>query len=294
VLGLPSLTLPSSRSAKLRLAPALEAGTQGLFFDCEYHGLGVRFHCDSSELLEKLRSWVPAPWRRRAEPGLSLHWWDAQRLWPEDEGPFDEDADPRFEVRGEVIVQRDFMARRLGCSGAAIAVRTDSTDGFFNALRFFLPQALFSRGALVLHSAAVVGHDGRARIFLGHSGAGKTTVASLAENRPVLGDDITLARVTGTGLTVEPALLGQKFWRTDWLGRPAEVAGLYWLTKADDVSLRKLSPAELARALVHSVLLPEPRLAGALMEAVGQLGERVPGFELSFRKDPAFWEVVDG
>jgi hypothetical protein len=240
------------------------------------------------------RAKLPESWLRSAEPRLSLHWRDADALWPGDQGPFDEDPDPGFEVAGDTVLQRDFVARRLGEREAIIAARPASSNGLFNALRWFLPPALLGQGALVAHSAVILGRDGRAHVFLGHSGAGKSTIASLANGRPVLGDDINLIRVGDLSATAEAALLGQARFEASRLDQPAVIAGFYWLKQSSEVKSRALPPSELARALLHTFLLSDSELAPALMTALAQLVRQIPGFELSFRKDTDFWEVIDG
>ncbi len=254
----------------------------------------MRFFFDRPEAMAFARARLPAVWLRQGEPSLSLQWRDADRLWPDDEATFDEDPDPRFEVQGDTVLQRDFVARRFGPREAVIAVRPESSDGLFNALRWFLPPALLSHGALIAHSAAIIGRDGRAHVFLGHSGAGKSTVASLAAGRPVLGDDINLIRIGDLAATVEPALLGQARFDATRLDRPVQVAGFYWLSQSAKVEARALAPGELARALVHTFLLSDGALAPRLMECLVPLVRLVPGFELSFRKDTDFWEVIHG
>ncbi len=284
----------SSRPGKRKLAQHLTPLGSAPHFYCLYHGVPLRFAFDHRASLEFARGRLPMAWLREAEPALSLHWQDAHRLWTGGDVEFDEDPDPGFEVRGDMVLQRDFVARRLSPREAVIAAKADSSDGLFNALRWFLPPALLSRGALVAHSAAVIGNDGRAHVFLGHSGAGKSTIASFAGNRVVLGDDINLIRVGELGATVEPALLGQARFDRDRIDKPAPLAGFYWLRQSSEVQVRALGPGELARALVHTFLLSDSSLASALMERLVQLVRQVPGFELSFRRDADFWRVIDG
>jgi hypothetical protein len=55
-----------------------------------------------------------------------------------------------------------------------------------------------------------------------------------------------------------------------------------------------LRPIEIIRALLPNVLFfsSESKANRRLLEIVGQAAEEVPGYELAFRKDPAFWEVL--
>ncbi len=284
----------ATRAGKHRLAEALDTVSEAPHFDCHYHGLAVRFRFETPESLAFARDRLPASWLRQGEPKLHLHWRDADLLWSDPDSAFDDDPDPGFEVAGDVVLQRDFVARRLGDWEAVIASRRDSTDGIFNALRWFLPPALLKQGALVAHSSVIVGKDGRAHVFLGHSGAGKSTIASLAGGRTVLGDDINLIRVGDLATTAEAALLGQARFDPANLDKRSTVAGFYWLKQSPQVAARALEPGEAARALLHSCLLSDPAMAPELMELLARIVRQVPGFELSFRKDADFWEVIDG
>src|ERR1700720_1801856 len=84
-----------------------------------------------------------------------------------------------------------------GRSGLAGALWTHEDGGerfpgvFENFLRVLVAYRLLELGGTVLHSAGVV-RDGAAFLFLGRSGAGKTTAArlSLAQGAEVLSDDL--------------------------------------------------------------------------------------------------------
>jgi hypothetical protein len=98
----------------------------------------------------------------------------------------------------------DWLADGPGMSGA---LWTPEDGGerfpgvFENFLRVLVAYRLLEIGGVVLHSAGVV-KDGAAFLFLGRSGAGKTTVArlSLARGGEVLSDDLNalIADAAGT------------------------------------------------------------------------------------------------
>jgi len=60
-------------------------------------------------------------------------------------------------------------------------------------LRILLTMVLLPQSGFLLHGATIV-RDGRAYIFFGRSGAGKSTVASLSPEGSVLTDEISLVR----------------------------------------------------------------------------------------------------
>jgi hypothetical protein len=62
-------------------------------------------------------------------------------------------------------------------------------------LRVVCSFCLLERGGLLLHASSIVS-QGRAFVFAGPSGAGKTTMARLGAPRPVLSDEVTALRPT--------------------------------------------------------------------------------------------------
>jgi len=76
-------------------------------------------------------------------------------------------------------------------------------------LRHFLvnqviPRYLGSRGRLIVHASAVALQDGRAVVFLGATGYGKSTLAASfhASGAPLLADDCVLLKSGGAGVVV--------------------------------------------------------------------------------------------
>jgi hypothetical protein len=70
-----------------------------------------------------------------------------------------------------------------------------------------LPVVLLQRGSLVMHASAVV-VDGRAAVFLGAPGTGKSTIAAAfhCAGSPVLADDIVGIRLNDGDLSVLPGV----------------------------------------------------------------------------------------
>lgn len=158
-----------------------------------------------------------------------------------------------------------FMGRLDWRPELAGAVWTSEAEGgrfreiFENFLRVLTAYRLLEIGGVMLHSAGVES-DGRAWIFFGRSGAGKTTLSrkSLEAGRRVLSDDINAVRpMEGAGDDrpfVERMPFAGDLGRT---GRPGEafpLVALYRLEKgrrlgADGVEVRPLEPALAVAAL---------------------------------------------
>jgi hypothetical protein len=159
-------------------------------------------------------------------------------------------------------------------------------------LRILLSWKLAGQNGFLLHAATVV-RDGKAYVFTGRSGAGKSTVASLSPKGSVLTDEISLLRRENG----EWRAYGTPFWgefRAAGSNSSSPVQGIYRLVQAAENRVTPLRPLEMIRALLPNVLFfsSESEANRRLLEIVGQAAEEMPGYELAFRKDPAFWEVL--
>lgn len=161
----------------------------------------------------------------------------------------------------------------------------------FRALCSFL---LFREGGFLLHAAAVV-ERGRAWVFCGRSGSGKTTVARLAGDRLVLNDDTTgVRRVRGGFRACATPFFGEGGPGMGTRNVCAPIAAVCFLVKSDRFAHRRLGASEAIARALPDVFLPkgDPATAGALLDALAALVGRVPCYELSFARDPALWDYV--
>ena len=159
-------------------------------------------------------------------------------------------------------------------------------------LRVLLSWKLAGRHGFLLHAATVV-RGGKAYVFTGRSGAGKSTVASLAPAGTVLTDEISLLRFENG----EWRAYGTPFWgefRAAGSNSSAPVRGLFRLVQAAENRVAPLRPLEMLRALLPNVLFfsTEPEANRRLLKILGHAVDSISGYELSFRKDAAFWEVL--
>jgi hypothetical protein len=167
-------------------------------------------------------------------------------------------------------------------------------------LDFPVDQLLFQHrfvrsGRLEVHCSAVV-IDGRAWLFCGHSGAGKTTTARLWRRfRPrttILSDDRAVLNLRqGRAWAHGTPWHGTGGFETA-LSRP--LAGICFLEQAKATSLSPIGRAE-AGALLFARSFPPLWAAdgvGAALELCGQVIASVPCYRLAFRKDRSAVEAV--
>src|SRR5205823_4169108 len=101
-----------------------------------------------------------------------------------------------FWLRGEVDLARGDARARFAEKDAAGSVE--------NFLRVAPAHLLLPRRGFLLHACAAVDGDG-AVVAFGPSGAGKTTLASLAGDRPVISDDLVALAFVDDELRAIPA-----------------------------------------------------------------------------------------
>ena len=192
-------------------------------------------------------------------------------------------AEFAYDFEGAVVRAH---ARRICFDGVRNEYALDSL------LRILLSWKLTGRDGFLLHAATVI-RNGKAYVFAGRSGAGKSTLASLSPEGSVLTDEISLLRRENG----EWRAYGTPFWgefRAAGSNTSAPVRGIFRLVQAAENRVTSLRPVEMIRALLQNVLFfsSEPEATRRLLQIVGQAVEEMPGYELAFRKDPAFWEVL--
>ena len=183
------------------------------------------------------------------------------------------------------------MKKRVGQAGLS-PTGERRADIVLNCLRQICARVIIEEGGLVLHAACIV-RTGRAFVFVGQSGAGKTTVCTLSPHCRIATDDTTVVRrldgkfvawgMPGTGSFQPPADSG-----------PFEVAAVFKLVQDKRV---RLVPMSGAKATAGILALPffssEGEIVGKMLELVRDLTDHVPCYELHFRKDPSFWKCID-
>lgn len=156
-------------------------------------------------------------------------------------------------------------------------------------------RLLMADGVLVVHGATVQ-YDDMALLFVGHSGAGKSTMAALAESAGgrVLSDDRSIVAVHEATATV---------WGTPWhgthrSGSPASTAltAMFLLVQDAEDRAEGVSAARATGELLVRLIHPGARPADKerLLDTVTAVAERVPMAELRFRPTvPAFHLAAD-
>ena len=174
-------------------------------------------------------------------------------------------------------------------------IRFDGVENQYaldSMLRVFLTWKLLNHNGFLLHAATIV-RNRKAYIFTGRSGAGKSTVASLSPEGSVLTDEISLLR-RENGVW---RAYGTPFWgefRAAGSNTSAPVAGIFRLLQAAENRVEALRPAAILRALLPNVLFFSTAAEAnrRLLDILSQAALEVSGYNLAFRKNASFWEVL--
>jgi len=163
-----------------------------------------------------------------------------------------------------------------------------------NAARYLVARIATEAGGLALHGAGLK-RGGRATIFAGVSGSGKSTAAHLAAPAESLGDDFAVVLPTTGGWAV-PAL---PFDNAETA--PAvpvrgltPLAGVWRLFKADRHRVERPSGVRAQASLLACAAFPWalPDLADQAGEAVAKLAASGRFAHLHFALDPGFWPLL--
>jgi hypothetical protein len=160
---------------------------------------------------------------------------------------------------------------------------------------YLMCRLLARDGGFVVHAAAVE-YEGRGLIFVGHSGAGKSTMSEIAEGvgARVLSDDRAIVTMTND----QPLVWGSPWHGSHRKGAAANapLCGVFLLAQHLEDSIAPLAPAralgEIFVRLIHPTIDADE--TASVLEALGTLVAQLPVHELRFRPTPrAFRLAVD-
>lgn len=210
------------------------------------------------------------------------------------------DLDPRPDgLRLAGVGFYALLERRPGSWRAGLWLRPDDLGSFLgvltNVLRVVVAHRLLADGGALLHSAAVA-RDGEGLLFVGRSGAGKSTVAGQALERglDVLSDELAalIPRPGGAAVAALPFAGDLEPVRDP--APPLPLGRVLLLAQAPHDALSPV-PASLAVAAA-AVCAPwvngDPHAGPRLLDNLARLLGGVPAARLEFRRAGTFWPLL--
>jgi hypothetical protein len=205
----------------------------------------------------------------------------------------DEDVEVSL-VGEEWRLQRgDFRAEWNPAAGKGRIQQSANPYSIDCVLRIVHSLTLAREGGFLLHSASAI-RNGRAFLFSGVSGAGKTTISRLAPRDTILlTDEISYVRRAGERFEA----CGTPF--AGEMGTPGEncaapLAALFFLAKGRENRVDAIPQGEAVRLLMRNILFfaHDAELVKLVFRSACEFAERVPVKRLTFWPDERVWELV--
>lgn len=219
------------------------------------------------------------------------------------------DDDVRVRRDGEewILERGDFLARWDPGTGQGVVRQNANPYSLDSVLRILHSLILARRGGFLLHAASAI-CEGRAFLFSGVSGAGKTTMTRIATpDVTLLTDEISYVRPEGFGpAKIRPESAHKnpvyRAFGTPFAGELAKagentsapIAALFFLEKGPKNLIENLSPAEAVRRLMRNILFfaEDPTLVEELLATACAFVATLPIRRLTFYPDCQVWDEV--
>lgn len=161
-------------------------------------------------------------------------------------------------------------------------------------LRVVFALLAFDAGGLLVHGAALAAGP-RAYLFLGPSGAGKTTVARNAAGRRVLNDDLPLLWPAPGGCEVFATPFSNPTQVAPAGPGSASLAAIFHLVQAPVVTRTPIRPAAALAALAARapIVGSDPSRGARLLHRARTICAIVHSDYLQFTPNPSFWQIVE-
>ena len=205
------------------------------------------------------------------------------------------DEDVRVDRHGGTwrLRRGDFRAQWNPGAGRGRIRQTANPYSIDSVLRIVHTLILAQEGGFLLHSAGAI-RNGRAFLFSGVSGAGKTTISRLAPpDVTLLTDEVSYVRrvdgeyhACGTPFAGELARAGENC--------SAPIASLFFLKQGPENKIEAISKPEAIRRLMRNILFfaDDAELVKKVFQSACEFVDRVPVQRLTFVPDARVWDLI--
>jgi hypothetical protein len=195
---------------------------------------------------------------------------------------------------GRWLMQRgDFRAEWNPSAARGRIQQTSNPYSLDSVLRIVHTLLLAREGGFLLHASSAI-RNGRAFLFSGVSGAGKTTMARLAPpDAALLTDEISYVTrrdgrysAAGTPFFGELARVGENL--------QAPIDALYLLVKGSENKIEPIVGADAVRGLLGNILFfaRDPEFVKLVFDSAFDFVNRIPVRRLTFVPDTSVWELI--
>jgi len=279
----------SRRDGRAKFLPPMTQAAQPAIA-IEIGGMAIALHTQDSAFRRMLEDRYAGFVKPSANPQFQF---DIDLWEPSETARADEDVQVKREASEWFLQRGDFRARWNAELGRGHIQQSRNPYAIDSVLRIVHTLLLARQGGFLLHAASAI-RGGRAYLFAGVSGAGKTTISRLApSDATLLSDEISYVRregnqyrACGTPFAGELAKLGEN--------QSAPLSTLFLLEKGPENRIEEVSTAEAIRLLLRNILFfaDDRELVSLVFRSACEFVEQVPVRRLVFVPDERVWEMI--
>ena len=174
-----------------------------------------------------------------------------------------------------------------------------SVASVYKFLFLYISLILAKQKKLFIHGAGIKKKDS-GYLFLGESGAGKTTIAGSVKRGDVFSDDSPVIGREDNLFYIYPSPYSQvdmfEHKRDGRCLKKTELIKLFFLKKSDKLFIkprdRKTALAEIIKKHIHSFEFMESKSRIAAFDLCYDLCNSLPIYDLYFQKNDKFWNII--
>ena len=255
----------------------------------EIGGMAIRLRCGDPAFIDWLTSRYAGYVGRSDEASFDFE----IELAPAGRESGNEDLSVSWDSGCWLMERGDFRAEWNPSSGRGRVQQAVNPYSLDSVLRIMHTLLLAPKGGFLVHASSAV-RNGRAFLFSGVSGAGKTTIASLAPpDAHLLTDEISyVTREDGRYFAVGTPFFGE-------LGRVGEnlrapIECVYLLAKGPENKIESIGGPDALRGLLGNVLFfaRDTQSVKLVFDAAFEFVSRVPVRRLTFVPDERVWDWI--
>jgi hypothetical protein len=246
----------------------------------EIGGMAIALHTDDPSFLRLIEKRYAGFLGASASSHFQF---DIDLYEPSGSAPSDDDLEVKIEA-GEWLLKRgDFRARW----------NPDASYAIDAVLRIVHSLILARQGGFLVHAASAI-RNGKAFLFSGVSGAGKTTISRLAPpDVTLLTDEISYVRrkgnryvACGTPFAGELARVGENC--------SAPLSAFFLLEKGPQNCIEPISPTGAVQRLLRNILFfaDDPELVNLVFQSACEFASLIPIHRLVFVPDQRVWDII--
>jgi hypothetical protein len=227
---------------------------------------------------------------RSAAPDFQF---DIDLYEPQEPAPADQDLEVTRKESEWLLQRGDFRASWHPDTRCGHIRQSRTPYAIDSVLRIVHTLILARQGGFLVHAASAI-RDGKAFLFSGISGAGKTTISRLTPpDAKLLTDEISYVRREGNRYVACGTPFAGELGRVG-VNQSAPLSTLFLLEKGLENKIEPVDPAEAIQRLLRNILFfaDDPQLVGLVFQSACEFASVVPIQRLTFVPDERVWDLI--